>query len=90
MKNPTISEVLIIGGVSPSDQLKRIENGVDIVVATPGRIDDFISSGKVNTSRKNNAKSLSKHISYCSSVLTKFGFWCWMNAMGCFLLETKP
>ena len=41
------AKVLIIGGVSPSEQLKDIENGVDIVVATPGRIDDFISSGKV-------------------------------------------
>nr|AFN70718.1 ATP-dependent RNA helicase DDX1 [Botryllus schlosseri] len=48
VKNPGISEVLIIGGVSPSDQLKCIENGVDIVVATPGRIDDFISSGKLS------------------------------------------
>ncbi|XP_077967658.1 ATP-dependent RNA helicase DDX1-like [Styela clava] len=48
IKNPPISEVLIVGGVSPSEQLQIIENGVDIVVATPGRIDDFISSGKLN------------------------------------------
>lgn len=45
---PTINEVLIIGGVSPEQQLQKITEGVDIVIATPGRIDDFIRSGKLN------------------------------------------
>ena len=37
----------MVGGVAAGEQLKQIERGVDILIGTPGRIDDFISTGKV-------------------------------------------
>ncbi|XP_059837853.1 ATP-dependent RNA helicase DDX1 [Hypanus sabinus] len=49
--DPKLRELLIIGGVSAKDQLAVLEQGVDIVVGTPGRIDDLVSTGKLNLSQ---------------------------------------
>ncbi|KAM3932228.1 ATP-dependent RNA helicase DDX1 [Leptodactylus fuscus] len=49
--SPKLRELLIIGGVAAKDQLSVLESGVDIVVGTPGRIDDLISTGKLNLSQ---------------------------------------
>ncbi|RXM33678.1 ATP-dependent RNA helicase DDX1 [Acipenser ruthenus] len=49
--NPKVRELLIIGGVAAKDQLAVLEHGVDIVVGTPGRVDDLISTGKINISQ---------------------------------------
>ncbi|XP_039604866.1 ATP-dependent RNA helicase DDX1 [Polypterus senegalus] len=49
--NPKIRELLIIGGVAAKEQLAVLESGVDIVVGTPGRIDDLISTGKISLSQ---------------------------------------
>jgi len=38
-----IRELLIVGGTPIKETLERISNGVDIVVATPGRLDDLIN-----------------------------------------------
>lgn len=46
-KDPPITVVLVIGGVSAADQLREIDRGVDILIGTPGRVDDFISTKKV-------------------------------------------
>ncbi|XP_021364421.1 ATP-dependent RNA helicase DDX1-like [Mizuhopecten yessoensis] len=47
LSNPTIRELLIIGGVNVKDQLDVLQRGVDIVVGTPGRLEDLISTGKL-------------------------------------------
>ncbi|NWS43044.1 DDX1 helicase, partial [Probosciger aterrimus] len=49
--NPKLRELLIIGGVAARDQLSVLEQGVDIVVGTPGRLDDLVSTGKLNLSQ---------------------------------------
>ncbi|NWS85617.1 DDX1 helicase, partial [Toxostoma redivivum] len=49
--NPKLRELLIIGGVAARDQLSVLEQGVDIVVGTPGRLDDLIATGKINLSQ---------------------------------------
>ncbi|XP_004745878.2 ATP-dependent RNA helicase DDX1 [Mustela nigripes] len=49
--NPKLRELLIIGGVAARDQLSVLDNGVDIVVGTPGRLDDLVSTGKLNLSQ---------------------------------------
>nr|KAF6429171.1 DEAD-box helicase 1 [Molossus molossus] len=49
--NPKLRELLIIGGVAARDQLSVLENGVDIVVGTPGRLDDLVSTGKLSLSQ---------------------------------------
>nr|CAB3236898.1 ATP-dependent RNA helicase DDX1-like [Phallusia mammillata] len=48
ISKPELFEVLVVGGVPASDQLKQIERGVDILIGTPGRIDDFISTRKID------------------------------------------
>lgn len=39
-----------MGGDSAKDQMKALQEGVDIVTGTPGRLDDFISTGKLDLS----------------------------------------
>lgn len=43
-----IKTVKIQGGSKKSDQIHQLKQGVDIVVATPGRLQDFIADKKVN------------------------------------------
>ena len=45
MNSPTIREVLLIGGTNAKEQISKLSMGVDIVVATPGRLEEFIQSG---------------------------------------------
>ncbi|CRK88233.1 CLUMA_CG002014, isoform A [Clunio marinus] len=47
LKDPTIREYLLIGGQSSKEQINELNKGVDIVVATPGRLEDLISQGYV-------------------------------------------
>ncbi|MBN3308894.1 DDX1 helicase, partial [Amia calva] len=49
--NPKVRDLLIIGGVAAKEQLAVLEQGTDIVVGTPGRLDDLISTGKLNLSQ---------------------------------------
>ena len=39
-----------MGGDSAKDQMKALQEGVDVVTGTPGRLDDFISTGKLDLS----------------------------------------
>lgn len=48
LHSPNIKELLIIAGTPLKDQITALENGVDIVVATPGRLDDLISQQKLS------------------------------------------
>ena len=43
-----IQTVKVQGGSKKSEQIARIKQGVDIVVATPGRLQDFIGDKKIN------------------------------------------
>lgn len=45
LKDPIIREYLLIGGQSSKEQINEIQKGVDIIVATPGRLEDLISQG---------------------------------------------
>ncbi|XP_066290913.1 ATP-dependent RNA helicase DDX1-like isoform X1 [Branchiostoma lanceolatum] len=47
INDPPIRELLIIGGVPVRDQLQILDSGVDIVVGTPGRLEELISTGKL-------------------------------------------
>ena len=42
-----IKPVVVYGGVSVNHQLNRLEMGCHILVATPGRLDDFVGRGRV-------------------------------------------
>jgi len=45
VSSPTVSSVCLVGGGDSRYQKQLIEEGVDIVVGTPGRLEDFINSG---------------------------------------------
>jgi superfamily II DNA/RNA helicase len=42
-----LSMALLIGGVSMGDQLAALEKGVDVLIATPGRLMDLFQRGKI-------------------------------------------
>jgi len=42
-----LSMALLIGGVSMGDQIKKLEKGVDVLIATPGRLMDLFGRGNV-------------------------------------------
>lgn len=46
-KNHKLSKALIIGGTSFSEQDAALDKGVDVLIATPGRLLDHIERGKV-------------------------------------------
>ncbi|WP_310474429.1 DEAD/DEAH box helicase [Sandarakinorhabdus sp.] len=46
-KNHKLSMALLIGGVSMGDQLSALEKGVDVLIATPGRLMDLFARGKI-------------------------------------------
>jgi superfamily II DNA/RNA helicase len=45
--NHKLSVALLIGGVSPDEQLRRLDRGVDVLIATPGRLLDHFGRGKI-------------------------------------------
>ena len=42
-----LSKALLIGGVSFEDQLKAVDRGVDVLIATPGRLLDHFERGRL-------------------------------------------
>ena len=46
-RNHKLSMALLIGGVSMGDQVKALEKGVDVLIATPGRLMDLFQRGNI-------------------------------------------
>jgi len=46
-KYTNLSMALLIGGVSMGDQIKALEKGVDVLIATPGRLMDLFERGRI-------------------------------------------
>ena len=46
-KGAHVSTALVLGGVSRHSQVKRMAPGVDILIATPGRLTDLVREGEV-------------------------------------------
>ena len=46
-RNHKLTVALIIGGVSFDEQLKKLDRGADILIATPGRLLDLFERGKI-------------------------------------------
>lgn len=51
LKEPQVMDMLIVGGYSVKDQIAALSSGVDIIVATPGRLEDLISGGHLSLSQ---------------------------------------
>uniref|UniRef100_F1KXS1 ATP-dependent RNA helicase n=1 Tax=Ascaris suum TaxID=6253 RepID=F1KXS1_ASCSU len=50
LEKPSIRNALVIGSVPVGEQVRMISAGVDIITCTPGRLEDFIQSGKISLS----------------------------------------
>lgn len=46
-----VSVAVIVGGVKPGPQIRALSSGVDIVVATPGRLIDHMKTGAIRLDR---------------------------------------
>ena len=49
-KNLSLRQTTIFGGVSEGPQIKTMSKGVDLVIATPGRLLDLMEQGHINLS----------------------------------------
>lgn len=49
-KNAHISTALVLGGVSRLTQIKRMQGGVDVLIATPGRLTDLMRENCIDLS----------------------------------------
>jgi len=49
-KNTHLSQALLLGGVSRGGQIKKMAPGVDILIATPGRLMDLVRDNKIDLS----------------------------------------
>ena len=47
---PALKHIVIFGGVNANPQIKRLREGVDILVATPGRLLDLQGQGEIDLS----------------------------------------
>src|SRR6185503_13512813 len=45
--NHKLNVALLIGGVSPDEQLRKLDRGADVLIATPGRLLDHFGRGKI-------------------------------------------
>jgi len=46
-----VNIVAVYGGASISNQLRDLRMGANIVVGTPGRVNDFVKRGNLNVSK---------------------------------------
>ncbi|RDD43158.1 ATP-dependent RNA helicase abstrakt [Trichoplax sp. H2] len=51
MQAPTYRATMVCGGMPISQQIQQLNAGVDVVIATPGRLIDLIDKGKINLTR---------------------------------------
>ncbi|PNW85486.1 hypothetical protein CHLRE_03g188750v5 [Chlamydomonas reinhardtii] len=47
LKAPEVKTGLFVGGMDAAPQIRMLREGVDVVVGTPGRVIDFVESGKI-------------------------------------------
>ncbi|KAK5866447.1 hypothetical protein PBY51_020638 [Eleginops maclovinus] len=50
-KSSRIKSTCVYGGAPKGPQIRDLERGVEIIIATPGRLIDFLESGKTNLTR---------------------------------------
>lgn len=50
-KHMHLTSTLVVGGVKPNKQIRDMAPGVDVLVATPGRLEDHMKEGIINLSR---------------------------------------
>lgn len=51
LRSVGLDSVCLVGGVSKGPQMQKLRQGVDIVIATPGRLNDLIEMGVCDVSK---------------------------------------
>ncbi|XP_065581401.1 ATP-dependent RNA helicase Ddx1-like isoform X2 [Artemia franciscana] len=51
LENPRVRAMVAVGGIPVKDQIQSLQNGVDVVIATPGRLEELISQGCMSLSQ---------------------------------------
>jgi ATP-dependent RNA helicase DDX55/SPB4 len=41
---PLLKQVLLVGGIPLKEDIERLKKGVNIIIATPGRLEDILSN----------------------------------------------
>ncbi len=52
-KYSKLTQALLIGGTSMDEQIKKLDRGVDVLIATPGRLMDHFNRGRILLSQVN-------------------------------------
>lgn len=66
---PSLKQVLLVGGVTLKKDAEKIKKGANIIVATPGRLEDILSnSNSINLSLC--VKSLVCSLSSCNNLIS--------------------
>ncbi len=52
-RNTRVKSYCVYGGVEQDPQIQKLEKGIDVLIATPGRMFDLVSQGYINLSRIN-------------------------------------
>lgn len=48
---PSLKQVLLVGGVTLKEDVEKLKKGVNVIVSTPGRLEDIFSNcGLINLS----------------------------------------
>ena len=61
-KNLPLRSCVIFGGVGQQPQVEALARGVDILVATPGRLNDLIGQGHITLTLMGNPVSLDRRV----------------------------
>lgn len=62
LPSPGVKTVSLIGGGNTKEQIRALQTGVDIAVGTPGRIHDFLSTGKLDVSQVGSMVYLNREV----------------------------
>jgi len=70
-----------MGGDSAKEQIRMLSEGVDIVCGTPGRLDDLISTGKLDLSGVGWAREPIVGANCCcgDAITSRSSSSCWMK-----------
>ena len=88
-----INVVAIYGGASITEQARDIKRGAQIIVATPGRMQDMINRGLVNISQINycilDEADEMLNMGFYEDIVTSFLHLQTKKVLGCFLLQCQ-
>ncbi|KAK0157170.1 hypothetical protein PV327_011349 [Microctonus hyperodae] len=78
---PSMKQVLLVGGTTVSEDISKLKEGVNIIIATPGRLEDILTNDKKNLILRKSVKSLEMLVLDEADRLLDLGFTTTLNAI---------